>query len=286
MHAHLVTTVAQRRSMKHTRRSTLPPRLLSALANNTELRDWLEDELEALRRQKSELEAELVRTQRLASLGAFSNVVVHDFNNLLSAMRGGADAALGELSHEHPARADVEAIRDGIEHAAVLCRQIRLHADSTPPEVELVDLSSVATACTPLLRLLVGKNIELELDLSEELPGVAGHHVELRQVLVNLVTNAAEAQAQRGGRVCVRTFAEVGRPGEGLFAVLSVSDGGPGIRPEAQARLFEPSYSTKGKGRGVGLSAVRRIVLDHRGTIAIKSSESGTLFEIRFPAED
>ncbi|MGC4091899.1 MAG: ATP-binding protein [Polyangiaceae bacterium] len=137
-----------------------------------------------------------------------------------------------------------------------------------------------------LLRLLVGKNIRLEFELGQELPRVAGNAIELRQVLVNLVANAAEAQADRAGRVRVSVFADGGGlHGNEPYCVLSVADDGPGLTREAQLRLFDLNYSTKGPARGVGLAAVRRIVDDHRGSISLSTSPQGTLFEVRMPAE-
>jgi CheY-like chemotaxis protein len=170
------------------------------------------------------------------------------------------------------------------------------YSGRTPFSLKPLDLSRVVEETADLLEASVAKRIALEiLPASERLP-MAGDETQLRQVVINLVTNAAEAIGEANGRVCVRTSTrrvEAGSglraigtpdPGPGSYVSLEVSDDGPGIDETAQLRIFEPFYTTRHSGRGLGLAAVLGIVQGHHGFISLESSPgAGTTFRVLFP---
>ncbi|MEI6105840.1 MAG: ATP-binding protein [Opitutae bacterium] len=158
------------------------------------------------------------------------------------------------------------------------------------------DLSAMAGEMTKLLASSLSKKVQLELDLPEGLPAVVGDASQLQQVLLNLVTNASDAIGEQAGRIRVATGAEVldaaaasalrgeDPPGPGTFVFLEVSDTGCGIAPEVQGRIFEPFFSTKETGRGLGLSALLGILRAHRGGFRMDSTPGGgTTFRVYFP---
>jgi hypothetical protein len=162
------------------------------------------------------------------------------------------------------------------------------------PAFEPVDVSSLVDEMLQLRKVSVSKHVALEADLGEGLPAVHANPAQIRQVLMNLVTNASEAIGERRGVIRVTTApARVG-PNErvtdaaplppGDYLKLVVSDTGNGMAPEVQTRIFDPFFTTKSTGRGLGLTAVQGIVRSHSGAISVVSSPSnGTCFEILLP---
>jgi signal transduction histidine kinase len=241
--------------------------------------------------ERAELARVLEHSQRLASIGLLANKIVHDLNNLLMAIRSGAESVLAALSNDHESRSDMETIRGSLHYAAVLCRQLRAQASPAPLTLEPIELSSLVREMQPLLALAAGKDVQIEYELADELPTLIGQPVQIRQVLMNLVANACEALGERGGIIRVRTQAQhttSALPGADANAspnrvTLSVSDDGCGMSPETKARLFEPFFSTKGSGRGVGLSATLGIVEAHRGNIVVESEPGqGATMSVEF----
>ncbi len=266
----------------------------------------LDQALEALRgemRQRAQaeeerrrLEAQVLQSQKLESLGVLAGGIAHDFNNLLTAIVGNADLARLALPRESPALEPLDDVGRAADRAAELCRQMLAYAGRGRLERRRVPLRELIEEMTALLGVAVPKNVRLETSVGHDEPATEGDASQLRQVLLNLVTNAAEAIGEREGTVFVSARSDVfdrarldrmelGRAlAPGRYVVLSVVDEGCGMRPEVRARIFEPFYSTKFTGRGLGLATVFGIVRGHGGALDIETAEGrGSSFRVLLP---
>ena len=248
-------------------------------------------------RERLELEQRLLNTRRLESLGVLAGGIAHDFNNLLAVVLGNAELALLELERGVPARAFVEDIRQASRRAADLTRQLLAYAGKAPFQRAAVDLNALVRELVAAVQFSVAQRAELHVSLATGLPAVHGDSAQLRQVALNLVTNACESLGTATGKVRVRTelvtvdaasaprgLLEPATLPSGRYAVLRVSDTGCGMAPDTLRRIFEPFFTTKFTGRGLGLAAVLGIVRAHRGAIAIESElDHGTRVEIYLP---
>ncbi|HRP08012.1 MAG TPA: ATP-binding protein, partial [Gemmatimonadales bacterium] len=203
----------------------------------------------------------------------------HDFNNLITGMRGYADLLLDDLPLDDPHRADLHEIQRASSRAADLTRQLLTFARRQVATPRLLDLNRVVRDAEPLLRKLLGGGVELVLELAEGVVPVVIDPAQFEQVLTNLATNARDAMPD-GGRVVVETSIE------DHLAALTVTDHGAGIPAEALPHLFEPFYTTKldGKGTGLGLATVYGIVEQSDGRIEVESTVGlGTRMRILLP---
>jgi len=222
---------------------------------------------------------EALASQKLESVGRLANGIAHDFNNLLGGILASAELVLAE--REQGASSDEELLR--IRTAAVrggeIVRQLMIYGGKESPAFEPVDVSSLVEEMLQLLKVSISKRAILKAELGECLPAVHGNPAQIRQIVMNLVTNASEALAERDGVIRVTTAPA------GKHIKLEVSDTGSGISPEVQARIFDPFFTTKFTGRGLGLAAVQGIVRGHGGAINVVSSlGQGTRFEILLPS--
>jgi PAS domain S-box-containing protein len=246
--------------------------------------------------ERRRLEQHIQQAQKLDSLGMLAGGIAHDFNNLLTVIRGNVRLALVEVGGESPLRARLERVREAAGHAAALTDQLLSYAGKSSPALGPLDLRGVVSGMRELLRASVSERCALELDLPAELPAVEGDAGQIRQVLLNLVLNGAEALGARRGRVSIRLAlvrAEAAdldgalgsrerTPGERVL--LEVRDDGGGMDAATAERVFEPFFSTKFSGRGLGMAAVLGIVQAHRGAIRIDSEpEGGTAVRVYFP---
>jgi len=238
--------------------------------------------------------------QRLESLGVLAGGIAHDFNNLLAAILG--QAALGEREAPigSPLRERLSLIAEAAERGAELCRQMLAYAGKGQHRRELIDLNDLVREIERLLTVSVPKRTVLRLELAENLPPIEADPAQLRQVLMNLVINAAEAIGERSGAITIATglmqvdeeylqTAFVPEPDArpGRFVYLEVSDTGCGMDEETMRRIFEPFFTTKFTGRGLGMSAVLGIVRAHKGAIKVYSElGKGTTFKVFFPVAD
>ena len=234
-------------------------------------------------------------TQRLESLGILAGGIAHDFNNLLTVIRGSARLALEELPDCTAPRERLLRIASAADHAAALTDEMLAYAGKSSTSLLPVDLNALLVATADLLRGSTGGQVTLDYDLDPELPAVEADAGAIRRALMNLVMNAAESE-ERDGHVTVRTrVEEVG--GErlaaafgastsepGRFVVVEVCDDGRGMDPDTLKRIFEPFFSTKFSGRGLGMAAVLGIVQSHRGVIEVESAPgSGTTVRVLLP---
>lgn len=242
-------------------------------------------------------EASLRQTQKLESLGVLAGGIAHDFNNLLSAMMGNLDLAQVKLpvgSASGPFLANMEGT---ITKAAELTRQMLAYSGKGSFVVEPMDLNRLVTELTHLLVVSISKKVKLEYDLTAGLPPIEADVAQIQQVVMNLVTNASEAFGDFGGVITLSTGlrdihkgeSDAAFPGQtlepGTYVTLKVSDTGSGMEPQILARIFDPFFSTKGSGRGLGLSAMLGILRGHRAGLEIQSSPGeGSTFQISFRA--
>jgi PAS domain S-box-containing protein len=229
------------------------------------------------------LERTLQETQKLESLGVLAGGIAHDFNNLLVAVLGNAEIALMDLDRDHPAYTSVEHIQLAGQRAAELTGQMLAYAGKGRFVVAPLSLNTLVQELKPLLRTSTSKLVDLTYDLAPNLPFIDGDATQIRQILMNLVINGAEAMEGRAGRVTVTTglrrvdLVEVGNfhlavdLAPGTYVALSVADTGCGIDVATQSRIFDPFFTTKFTGRGLGLATVLGIVRAHGGAIQIDS---------------
>ncbi len=249
--------------------------------------------------ERRRLEEWIRQAQKLESLGLMAGGIAHDFNNLLTPILGDASLALMDLPPDSPIRMRLERIQKTAQRAATLTNQLLDYAGRGSPLNEPVDVSGLVAELGELLELTVARKAELHLRLAQDLPPIQADAAQISQVVMNLITNAAEAIAAGGGRIDVAsgvvtaTRAELERMllGEGLregsYVYVEVVDTGCGMTAETRARIFDPFFTTKFTGRGLGLAAVLGIVRAHKAAIEIESSPGlGTRFRVLFPASE
>ena len=232
-------------------------------------------------------EEALRQAQKLESLGLMAGGIAHDFNNLLTALIGNLD--LARMSHPDPGASSpfLDAMSATLRRASDLARQMLAYAGQARVEIRPVDLNASARELAGLMSASMSKKIELRFELAEDLPLVEGDPVQLQQVLLNLITNAADAVGDREGVITVSSRVDgcgpEGEPG-GRSAVLEVRDTGAGMSAQVKARIFDPFFTTKASGRGLGLSALLGILKAHKAAVQVESEPgSGTRFILRFP---
>lgn len=242
------------------------------------------------------LDRQLVQAQKLESLTALTGGVAHDFNNLLMAILGSADLTLDELPASSPHRESLTVIREAGRTAAALCRQMLIYAGRERFSLGELDLSRAVEEIRQLIRSSVPRKAALEFDLADGLPAIEADAAQVRQVVLNLVSNASEALGEESGSIRISTGATTcdpdprgGWPSEELSGApgvfLEVADTGCGMDEETQARMFDPFFSTKFTGRGLGLAGVLGIVRGHGGEVRVRSEPGrGTRIRVLFPA--
>jgi PAS domain S-box-containing protein len=243
---------------------------------------------------KTRQEENLAR-QKLESLGVLAAGVAHDFNNLLGSITANAELTAAEIPAGSPACEGLETIKAVAERAAGIVRQLMDYSGQESGAAEEVNISSLAGEMLDLLLVSISKRASLEVDLAENLPVVHANASQIRQVILNLVTNASEAIGDdRNGLISVRVspvplnpsldMKDVANPAVTNYIRLAVSDTGCGMTQEVQARIFDPFYTTKFAGRGLGLAVVQGIVRAHHGTIHVASAPgAGTCIEVLLP---
>jgi two-component system cell cycle sensor histidine kinase/response regulator CckA len=213
--------------------------------------------------------------------------VAHDFNNLLAGILAHSDLALDELTAPHAVRARLEAIQSTAQRAADLAHDM-LDSGSTHGACRCVDVGELVRETVPLLAPAIPPHVRVEVEIEAASPPIRGNPTHLRQIVMNLLLNASEAIGEQPGRVHVRLGRGTGSASEhGTRLELTVSDTGVGMTPATQARIFERAFTTKARGRGVGLAIVRRRVDAHGASIVVESTpRAGTRFTVSFPAFD
>jgi PAS domain S-box-containing protein len=245
-------------------------------------------------RRQRDLERELQRSQALQSLAVMAGGVAHDFNNLLCGVVGNAEIARRKIPSDAPPallRCLTE-ISTFAGEAAQLSKQMLAYAGRRSLAIQALEINTELSAALRLLHATVESKSQLALELGEGLPLVGVDRFQLRQVVTNLILNALDAMKGKRGTLTVRTESVLlAAPHNERYAIspggyvkVTVSDNGTGIPPEARERLFEPFFSTKGAGRGMGLAAAAGIVRAHRGWLGVdETSPQGTSFGLLLP---
>jgi PAS domain S-box-containing protein len=248
------------------------------------------------------LERELQRAQRLELIGRLSSGVAHDFNNLLGVVLNLTDLARGHLPSDHPVHADLKRIAEAGEQAAALAAQLLTFSKQKSVPARRVEVNRVARRTLELLQVTLPASIRLRADLGGEEIAIQADETQVQQVLMNLCLNARDAMPQ-GGTLSVSTNVETtavngagnrtGAPSrvaeDGATAPLrrvrlSVEDSGNGMTDEVRGRIFEPFFSTRDGGTGLGLAVVQQIVESYGGSIEVHSRPGeGSRFDIRWP---
>jgi two-component system cell cycle sensor histidine kinase/response regulator CckA len=245
---------------------------------------------------RRELESQLRHAQKMESVGRLAGGIAHDFNNLLTAITGHGDLLAQSLPPDDPGRADVAAINAAAARAATLTRQLLAYGRQSLLRPEPVDLNIVVSDIEPMLRRLIGEDVELRTELARDLGWVTADAGQLDQVILNLVVNARDAMPSGGtitlstGNVELDEAAAAEREGlrPGPYVTVSVSDNGMGIDPATRGRIFEPYFTTKDRerGTGLGLATVLGIVEQSGGHIEVTSTVGqGTTFLIHLPRQ-
>ena len=233
--------------------------------------------------------------QKLESVGTLAGGIAHDFNNLLGAVQAQAELGLSELDAGSSCKEELNAISEVAMRGSEIVRQLMIYAGKESGDAGPVDLSKTVDEILSLLKVSVTKHAVIEAHLDHNLPAIRADAAQLRQIVMNLVTNASDAIGDRDGVIrvitrCVNLQRESGASSsrtlpDGDFVELEVSDTGRGMSPQTQAKVFDPFFTTKSSGRGLGLAVVQGIVRSLGGAIHLATEpDKGTTFQVLLPS--
>jgi len=249
--------------------------------------------------QRLKMEAQIQQAQKLESLGKLAGGIAHDFNNLLMGILGNASLLKLDIEPDSPLRQGVQDIETTATRAADLVKQMLAYAGKSNLAIEAVNLPKLVREMKQLLEVSISKKATLELDFDDEVPAIRGDAAQVRQIVLNLLTNASEALADEIGIITIRLGVSSGQIAvedqlfpagtlePGAYVTLAVSDTGEGMAADQRQQIFDPFYTTKFMGRGLGLSAVLGIVQKHHGAIKVASEPGrGSTFTVFLPTAD
>lgn len=245
------------------------------------------------------LERQIMQTQKLESLGVLAGGIAHDFNNILMAIIGNVDLALLRLNKESSGVENMRRVREAATRAADLAQQMLAYSGKGKFMIENIDMNLLIEEMLHLLEVSISKKVVLRLNLDSPLPAIAADATQMRQIIMNLVINASEAIGEKSGIISIRTGQMDcthqylkqdwldDNISEGLYVYLEIADTGCGMSSETAAKIFDPFFSTKFTGRGLGMAAVLGIIRGHNGSIKVYSElGKGTSFKILLPASN
>jgi len=248
--------------------------------------------------ERTELREQLHQAQKMEAIGQLAGGVAHDFNNLITVIRGHCDQLRKATTADRQASESLDIIDETVEQASSMTRSLLAFTRKLPTERCILDLRTAIDTAIRMLRRMLPDSIELRADRACDEPiHVMGDRVQLQQVVLNLAINARDAMPN-GGVLCISLFpcaaTEIGpsadTPGsQACFARIEVSDTGTGMSPDTQDRIFEPFFTTKTReqGTGLGLSITYGIIKDHGGRIDVQSEvDRGTTFSLTLPCVD
>jgi CheY-like chemotaxis protein len=246
--------------------------------------------------QKRVLEQQCQQAQKLESLGVLAGGIAHDFNNILAIIIG--YCGLTKIDYEK-AENNISHIEKAAERAASLCRQMLAYAGKAQFIVTQVNMTALVEEMVTMLKATTKQNVAIISDLSANLPTLMGDASQLRQIVINLTINAAEAIGDAQGVIKILLTKRVVSVGQrekdhlgalipaGCYICLEISDTGCGMDEETKQRIFEPFYTTKFSGRGLGMSATLGIITAHKGALQLSSRQGlGSTFKIYLPAQN
>lgn len=245
-------------------------------------------------KQLQEKEGQLLQSQKMEAIGQLAGGVAHDFNNLLTAIIGYVELSLFQLIPTDPIRQNLEEIKHAAERAASLTQQLLFFSRRQIAQPKPLDLNSVIENMHKMIRRLIGENIEIKIQLSDDLDLIFADTTQIEQILLNVTVNSKNAMP-KGGELALETcnfhldhfaHSRVGQVPPGDYVTLSIIDTGCGMDEETLKRIFEPFFTTReiGHGTGLGLATVYNIVKQGNGHIWVESEiNRGTSFKIAFP---
>ena len=241
------------------------------------------------------LQQQLQHSQKLESLGVLAGGIAHDFNNILAIIMG--YCGLTRMDYD-TAEKHIPIIEKAVERAAGLCQQMLAYAGKTTLSRTLVVIWPLVDDVVDMLRATIRQNVVIRTKYSPDILSVAGDASQLRQIVMNLIINASEAIGEAQGEVCVSLSSREIAVGQkerdhlgmvippGGYLCLEVTDNGCGMDDETRRRIFEPFYTTKFTGRGLGMSAVLGILKAHNGALQLFSQPGqGTTFKVYLPTQ-
>ncbi|MCP4420111.1 MAG: response regulator [Chloroflexi bacterium] len=247
-------------------------------------------------KQRQEKEDAMRQAQKLESLGVMAGGIAHDFNNLLTAMLAQSSLVQAKLSPHDPAFRHIGKVVEAAERAANLTQQLLAYSGRSQFEVRPINLNDAIQESLHLLEVAFPKTVQLKMELTETLPLFMGDLGQIQQVLMNLIINAAESIDDHVGTVTAKTAVTCVDQGDVRlpytdetlppddYVILEVSDTGSGMEEDTLSKIFDPFFSTKSTGRGLGLAAVIGIVRGHNGGLQVDTVlGGGTTFRLFFP---
>lgn len=246
--------------------------------------------------ERDNLEMQLRQAAKMEALGVLAGGIAHDFNNLMAVVASNSQLALDLVGKGSQTGAYLSDVLSAAEAASKLCNEMLTYAGKGVAATRSIECNTFVQDLGELLRVALSRKATLAYELSASRLHVIADETQLRQVLMNLITNASEALQDRPGKIVVKTsLARIARhdpkllrpdgwlePGE--YVCIQVSDTGVGMNKITQARVFDPFYSTKETGRGLGLAAAQGIIMNHGGAITLESAEGkGTTFSLVLP---
>ena len=249
--------------------------------------------------QQLALEAQVRQAQKLESLVTVAGGIAHDFNNILAIIAGNAEMAISGISQAASARPYLKEIASAARKAIELSRQMLAYSGRGKAALELIDLNAFIMEMAQLIQTSISDTCRLRFNLARRVPVFEGDPSQISQLIMNLAINAWEAIDQTGGLItiatgavfCTRadlaaTWLHENQP-EGHYVYLEVTDTGAGMDENTVSRIFDPFYTTKFTGRGLGLAAVLGIVRGHYGAIKVDSTPgNGSTFRVFFPVKE
>ncbi|MBP8250827.1 MAG: response regulator [Herpetosiphon sp.] len=240
-------------------------------------------------------ERKLLEAQKMESLGVLAGGIAHDFNNALMTILGNAAIALLDLDQDSEPYQSVRAIEQSAREASELTKQMLAYSGKGNFLMQAINLNEIMHTMDTLLHSAIPKSVTLKFDLSDTIADIEGDPNQLRQIILNLLTNAGEAIGERNGQILVKTYSQtwtVAPPSvaiaphlpAGTYVCLEVIDTGIGITSDTLEKIFDPFFSTKFTGRGLGLAVVLGIIRGHGGTIDVRSQPNrGTSIRVFLP---
>jgi PAS domain S-box-containing protein len=265
-----------------------PQQLIGQIVDLTERKELEEERLS--------LERTLQESQRLESLGMLAGGIAHDFNNLLTAISGNAQIALLDIDETSSTHEPLTNIMRTVDRASELTRQLLAYAGRSKLAIAQINVNSAIESTLQILRTSISKQITLKQRLNADLPTIEGDPAQLNQVIMNLVINAAQAIGEEPGSIEISTGLndivqvaaniphQINQLAPGRYVYVEISDTGCGMDAETLNRIFQPFFTTKPQGNGLGLAAVQGILRRHNGDLRVRSTKGvGTTFTILLP---
>ena len=250
---------------------------------------------------RKKIEDQLRQAEKFESLAIMAGGIAHNFNNILSGSLGYAELAMINLSEDSMTKKSIQKVIASVGRAKDITRQILAYAggDKFITNMERVNLSRIVREMSEIMEVSLNKKYTIKYDLSDNMPDIEGDVNQLSQILINLVNNAVESMNDKEGNIAVKTgqmecdeiYLKDSLIGQnllpGIYVYMQVEDTGCGIEEELTYKIFDPFFSTKFTGRGLGLAAVQGIVRSHKGTIKVRSNpEKGTKIKVLFPIKN